>query len=422
MPIEKDSLLNSVAQRSQLREGAAGVEEVLRTVYRAQHLTSAEPLTARALARLVRLPLPVVTAVRRELEKAGVLDPGPYLRLTNSAEQAMSDEWGWATLPDSASGLQSPGESGSGSVLCPTCGGLGVAPVGGVWRVVLEALQRHFSSNPRVDVALDQSHCTPETNLRRAALMYEDGALAGKDVLILGDDDSVSLALALAGKALSPSGKLARRIVALDTDERILLHLTEAASEEGVALETVQHDVRMPLPAKLLGAFDTVSTDPPYTLPGLELFLSRAVEAVKPGGGRIYLHFGHRPPDEQVAVQRAIAEMGLVIERLVPNFNEYVGAGVLAGVSDLYVLSASTQSAALVKGEYAGPIYTGQLRPMLRTYACTVCGTEVTVGGEAGGRFATIEALKEAGCPCCDSHTFRLVRRRHIGGSSEPRA
>jgi len=298
---------------------------------------------------------------------------------------------------------------------------LGVAPAGGVWPVVLEALQRHFGGNPRVDVALDQSHCTPETNLRRAALMYEDGSLAGKDVLILGDDDSVSLALALAGKALSPSGKLAHGIVALDTDRRILSHLTEAASAEGVALETVEHDVRMPLPANMQGAFDTVSTDPPYTLPGLELFLSRAVEAVKRAGGRIYLHFGHRPPDEQVAVQRAIAEMGLVIERLVPNFNEYVGAGVLAGVSDLYVLSANAQSAPLVTGEYTGPIYTGQLRPMLRTYACTVCGTEVTVGGEAGGRFATIEALKEAGCPGCGSHRFRLVRRRHIESGSEPR-
>src|SRR4026209_2361434 len=96
MPIEKDSLLNSVAERSQLREGAAGVEDVLRAIYRAQHLAGGEPLTARALARLVRLPLPVVTAVRRELEKASVLVPGPYLRLTNSADQAMSDEWGWA--------------------------------------------------------------------------------------------------------------------------------------------------------------------------------------------------------------------------------------------------------------------------------------------------------------------------------------
>jgi N4-bis(aminopropyl)spermidine synthase len=420
MFIDKANLLESIAERAQLREGPAGVEEVLRAVYRAQHSAGVEPMTARALARVVRLPVPVVTAVRRELEKAGVLERGPHLRLTDAADQAIGAEWGWATV---AEGSHDPHGSqtvkSAGSVVCPTCGGLGIAPLGWAWPAVLEALQRHFIDNPRVDVELDQSHCTPETNLRRAALMYEDGALAGKDVLVLGDDDSVSLAVALAGKALSPTGKLARRVVALDTDERILGHLSSVAAEEGVEIELVRHDVREPLPDDLQSNFDTVSTDPPYTLPGLELFLSRAVEAVKPAGGRIYLHFGHRPPDEQVQVQSAIAAMGLVIERLVPNFNEYVGAGVLAGVSDLYVLSVNPRSAPLVTGDYDAPIYTGQVRPTLRTYVCTVCGTEVSVGGQAEGQFATIESLKEAGCPQCDSHTFRLTARRHVASSSE---
>jgi predicted methyltransferase len=412
---DKDNLLTMVAGRSQLREGAAGVEEVLRIVYRAQHTAGTQPLTARALARAVRLPVPVVTAVRRELEKAGVLDPGPYLVLTADADQALTDDWGWATLPRSAPSAQSQAHDHPEGVVCPTCGGLGIAPSGGIWPALLDALQRHFAGNPGVDVTLDQSHCTPETNVRRTALMYEEGALAGKNVLVLGDDDSVSLAIALAGKALSPSGKLARRTVALDTDERILRHLAAAAAQEGVAIETVQHDVRTPLPADLKAAFDTVSTDPPYTLPGLELFLSRAVDALKPAGGRIYLHFGHRPPDEQVQVQRIIAGMGLVIERLVPGFNEYVGAGVLAGVSDLYVLSANAGSAPAITGDFTAPIYTGQLHPTLRTYACTTCGTEFTVGGDAQGRFATIEALKQAGCPTCGAHTFRLVKRTKLG-------
>ena len=146
----------------------------------------------------------------------------------------------------------------------------------------------------------------------------------------------------------------------------------------------------------------------------------------KPSGlpvGAYTWHFGHRPPDEQVRVQRAIAEMRLVIERLVPNFNDRCRRRRSSpGVSDLYVLSASAQSAPLVTGEYTGPIYTGQLRPMLRTYVCTVCGTEATVGGEAGGRFATIEALKDVGCPACGSHTFRLIWRKHVESGSEPHA
>jgi hypothetical protein len=282
---------------------------------------------------------------------------------------------------------------------------------------VLATLRRHFEGNPRVDVKLDQSHCTPETNLRRAAYMHEHGALEGKDVLVLGDDDSVSAAVALAGKALSTKGRLARRVVALDTDERILRHLRDIAVAEGVIVGLVRHDLRKPLPGDLQGEFDTVATDPAYTIPGLTLFLSRAIEAIKPEGGRIFLSFGHRPPDEQLEVQRIVAEMGLVIEQLTPNFNSYVGAGILAGTSDMYLLSVTPEAQPLIVGEYEGPLYTGQVRPTLRIYACTECGRQIAVGGEAGGQFATIEELKDEGCPGCGSHTFRLISRRKAGGN-----
>jgi predicted methyltransferase len=406
--LDKPTMLKTVAERAQLREGAQGVEDVLRAIFRAQNEHGGEPLTARALARIVRLPVPVLTALRRELEKEGVVEPGPHIALTQEAYETIGREWGWNVAAPPASGPKN-------SVLCDKCGGTGVAPSGPAWDTILAALQRHFKKNPRVDVALDQSHCTPETNLRRVALMYEQGALAGKHLLVLGDDDSVSAAVALAGKALSPDGKLVRRVVALDTDNRILTHLRDIAVAEGILIGLVRHDVRSPLPDDLQGEFDTVSTDPPYTLPGLKLLLSRAIEAINPEAGRIYLHFGHRPPEEQVEVQRAIAEMGLVIEQLVPNFSEYVGAGVLAGVSDLYVLGVTDDAAPLIEGEYTGPIYTGQVRPTIRVYACTNCGTQLTVGGEAGGQFATIEKLKEAGCPTCGEHNFRLISKREPG-------
>jgi predicted methyltransferase len=398
---DKQPLLKRVAERAQLREGPQGIESVLRAIYRAQNDASAEPLTGRALARMTRLPVPVVTAVRRELEHEGVVEPGPHIRLTGDALAAIGGAWGWSAAPDA-----------EGSVVCKVCEGTGVAPTGPKWEGVLSALNRHFKSNPTVDVTLDQSHCTPETSLRRVAFMHEHGALAGKDVLVLGDDDSLSAAVAIAGKALSTSGRLARRVVAVDTDDRILTHLRDIAVAEDVLIGLVRYDLRKPLPKDLQGEFDTVATDPAYTLPGLELFLSRAVEAVKPDGGRIFLSFGHRPPDEQLAVQRAIAGMGLVIEQVIPNFNSYVGAGVLAGVSDMYMLSATAQSKPLVEDEYAGPLYTGQVRPTLRMYACTSCGTQIAVGGEAGGQFATIEELKARGCPACGEHSFKLLSKK----------
>src|SRR5437868_5549254 len=233
----KAAILKRLAERSQLREGAQGIENVLRAVFRAQNGEAAELLTGRVLARMARLPVPVVTAVRRELEHEGLVEPGPHIRLTAEAQTTLSKEWGWAATTES-----------QGSIVCKVCDGIGVAPVGPQWEGVLATLKRHFKDNPGVDVTLDQSHCTPETNLRRAAYMHEHGALAGKDVLVLGDDDSLSAAVALVGKALSPTGKLARRVVAVDTDERILTHLRDIAVAEGVLIGLVRHDLRKPLP------------------------------------------------------------------------------------------------------------------------------------------------------------------------------
>jgi predicted methyltransferase len=247
--------------------------------------------------------------------------------------------------------------------------------------------------------------------------MQEHGALEGKDVLILGDDDSLSAGIALAGKAMSPSGRLARRVVVMDTDERILRHLRDIAVSEGVIIGLIKQDLRSPIPDELHGEFDTVATDPPYTLAGLRLFLSRAIDAVDPENGRIFLSFGHRPPAEQLQVQEAIAEMGLVIEQLIPNFNQYVGAGVLAGVSDMYLLSVTQHTEPLVEGEFTGPLYTGQSNPTLRMYVCTECNTQVAVGGEAGGQYSTLEELKGQGCPNCGAHTFRLIGRRKVGSN-----
>ena len=156
MPMEKDRLLASVAQRSQLREGTAGVEEVLRAVYRAQHLAGAEPLTARALARLVRLPLPVVTAVRRELEKAGVLDPGPYLRLTNLADQAMSDEWGWATLQEMSLVPSRPADRAQALCFAPRAAGWGSRRLAAFGLLFWKRSNGISIATRRVDVALDQ--------------------------------------------------------------------------------------------------------------------------------------------------------------------------------------------------------------------------------------------------------------------------
>jgi hypothetical protein len=54
--------------------------------------------------------------------------------------------------------------------------------------------------------------------------------------------------------------------------------------------------------------------------------------------------------------------MGFAIQSLAADFNQYVGAGVLAGTSHLYHLRATPSLTPLVTGSFDGPLYTAEAR------------------------------------------------------------
>jgi hypothetical protein len=198
----------------------------------------------------------------------------------------------------------------------------------------------------------------------------------------------------------------------------VLAWTLEQTAGTGVAVETVEHDLRQPLPAALTGAFDVACTDPPYTVGGAELFLSRAVSALqRRPGEHVFFSFGARRPAETLATQHMIADLGLVMRSLTPNFNSYLGAGILAGTSHLYHLRSTEQTAPLIEDEYTGPLYTADTRQeQNRPYRCAGCGSVYVTGrAETAGQqpaWATIGDLQSAGCPTCGGVTFRPMPRR----------
>jgi hypothetical protein len=152
------------------------------------------------------------------------------------------------------------------------------------------------------------------------------------------------------------------------------------------------------------------SPTPPYTVEGATLFLSRAAEAVAAQSrADVFLAFGGKRPAELLGVQRAIAEMGFVVRRLVRNFNEYLGAGALGGVSHLYQLASTSEVRPLLEARYDGRLYTGDLRPPVRRYRCRGCRRAQAVGHRQP--WSTIEALSRDGCPRCGSLTFLPLAR-----------
>jgi len=384
-------VLERIAQAAHLREGPEGVAAFLRALYRESPLPTGE------LARRLGWPTPVVAAVRGELQRAGLVQRTPGGSALSAAGSSFAHEaLKAAALPDP---------------LCPTCAGRRIVVEDAPWQEVLARLAEIHRHNPRVDTTLDQSHGTPETALRRALYMYREGALEGKDVLILGDDDLVSVAIGLLSPLAQGETALPARLVVVDVDERFLAHIATAGREHGFAVETIAHDLRDPLPEGLRGSFDTIETDPPYTIAGLQLFLSRGLEALRPGGGRdVFLSYAPRDPSGQRALLAACVEMGLAPYAVTPDFNRYAGSGTLAGSGQFLHLRTTGQARPALPGRCEWAIYTMEERPRQREYRCLGCGAAHRVG--PGQAVPTIEGLIAQGCPVCGGRNFRPGRRR----------
>ncbi len=397
--MDVDAVTAAVATAVGLAEGPA-VADILRVI--ARH----EPVAVREISRRAELPVPIVAAVCNELRKRGVVDRARPVRLTPAGRASLTG--------------QAEPRSGQAEITgrCPCCGGLGVVVPDAVAGLA-GLLEQAELGEPAAKLDLDQTHCTADTKLRRVLAMHEAGALAGQRILLLGDDDLVSVALTVfaghAGAAARPRG-----VTVLDCDPDLVGYLRGELRGAGFPAEVVEHDLRDPLPAALTGAFDVACTDPPYTVAGAELFLSRAVDALAPGaGGHVFFSFGPRRPAETTATQRLMSDMGLAIRSLTPGFNFYTGAGILAGTSHLYHLRTTQDSRPARTGRYDGPLYSAQTRAAAtRPYRCVACGAVHEVG--PGARWTRIAELKAAGCPACGGTVLRPQPLRAGQGAGRP--
>jgi len=329
-------IVGEIASAIGLAEGEAGVRSVVAALARL------EPVSIAKVSRASRLPAPIVASVCGELRKRGLVAHERPARLTAAGR----DVFGGVEL-------RLP------STTCTACDGRG----GSLPRELAPAVRdvaRLARAAPPPRFELDQCHCTVETKLRRVLALHEADALVGRRILVLGDDDLVSLALERVVRRLGSARTIANLTV-LDVDPAVVRFVRERLARARFPVSCLAHDLREPLPPALVGSFDTVVTDPPYTALGARLFLSRAVDTLRPGGS-IFLSFGASRRGVFFRVQQELTEMGLAIEALTPDFNRYVGAGVLGGTSDLVRLRASASVRPLVTGHVAGPLYTADVR------------------------------------------------------------
>jgi predicted methyltransferase len=105
----------------------------------------------------------------------------------------------------------------------------------------------------------------------------------------------------------------------------------------------VTHDFHQPLMPDLQGEFDTVFLDAPAELEELVVALSRAQDALRAEGGRIFLSYAQNDPAEMLEAQREMLEVGFLIAQMLPRFDRFTD-GTSA---DLYVLQTADWSVSL---------------------------------------------------------------------------
>ncbi|MED0670051.1 bis-aminopropyl spermidine synthase family protein [Aneurinibacillus aneurinilyticus] len=377
----------------QLQEGSRIIEQLLVECYIRRGISTKE------LARKILLPVPVATAIKKELIKTGVLTQDRGVHCTRKGIAYIENELGYGGLDRTLYGKLMANKTD--------------------WRTeladILSILTELLHMRPQVNVQIDQSKCTPETSLRRALLCLREHALIGKQILCVGDDDLVSVSLGFLLKRLFPNTRNQRAMISvIDIDERFLQYIRDIARKEQLPITCHNIDLRQPLPKKLCGQYDCFFTDPPYTLQGMSLFISRGISALKKEKGLpIFLSFAHKSPDFTLALQREFVGMGLSIREIISHFNEYEGAQMIGNRGQMIVLKTTELTSPDITATFEDMLYTGEVKRTLRTYQCKLCSESIIVGVE--GEFFTIEELKNQGCPVCESNIFALIDKKHMG-------
>ncbi|MBV9013647.1 MAG: bis-aminopropyl spermidine synthase family protein [Pseudonocardiales bacterium] len=200
--------------------------------------------------------------------------------------------------------------------------------------VLVERMRGILARVPPPIHGLDQVPATAETVLRRARYLAREFNLDQTRLLFIGDHDCTSLAFAVLGVA-------PRSVTVVDIDERLLAFLAGQPQAADGSITPLFADLRLGLPESARAAHDVAFTDPPYTADGVGLFVARAVEGLtEPAKGRILVAYGYSEstPALGLKVQRALTDLELLFEAVLPDFNHYDGAQAIGSRADLYRL------------------------------------------------------------------------------------
>lgn len=136
-------------------------------------------------------------------------------------------------------------------------------------------------------------------------------------ILLLGDDDFVSIELAEAGF---------RNVTAIDIDKKIITDIGKITDDRGLKVRLAVHDLRKPVPQELMDDYDLIFFDPEYSPGGLELFLSAALNFSRGHPDTLFftsIHLMSLMPSGIESAEVLLANAGVEIIEFHQGFNVY---------------------------------------------------------------------------------------------------
>lgn len=191
----------------------------------------------------------------------------------------------------------------------------------------------------------DQFFATPPSSITKAKILMSKGyGEEGMNILLLGDDDLVSIALVLLGAKAN--------IYVCDIDQNLLSIIEEEAKKLSVTIKFFLYDARKD-PVLHTNFFDCVVTDPPYTVPGVDLFISRSLSFLKDPKksytNRLFLFYGNsfKSPEKFLKIQELFGKYRLYLEEKYDKVISYTNADSIGNSSSCYILRVTPFSTPL---------------------------------------------------------------------------
>lgn len=313
------SQLKEIKKNMNIDESVKTLE--LGLIYLAIHKT----ISTKELAKLMKVPVPIATAFKKELLKTGWMKRESFYYLTKESKDMILKEF---NLENITLELYK-------SLL------LHDKQMEIFLNQIMSSFKYRTTNRPVIKLNFDQAFATVDTVKDRVKLLLKNPLIFSEKIVFLGDDDLTSLFLASALYQLGDRRDNA--LFVYDIDKELIDYINDFYPN-ALQVHAEYQDFRLPM-ANLDNHIkaDIILTDPPYTEVGVIAFIKIADQLLNKNG-IAYLSYSHKSPTMQQSIQAQLINLGFHFLKVVPNFNNYMGGSIIGNQSNLYVLQKSELS------------------------------------------------------------------------------